>query len=110
MANNSAAPVTPTPDTSNRSPTQLALARFWARSGNRYLVAAISLFIIFGIYAPFLASETAFIWQDDDGLQFPWFSELFNRRTFSYHHDFIFNIIMLTLPFSYSHGDGAAKN
>ncbi len=80
------------------SPMQLVWRRFIAkRSAKIGMWSALVIFLT-GTYAPFIASEIALIWWDENGLQFPAFASLFNRLEYVHRHDLLFNLIALLLP------------
>jgi peptide/nickel transport system permease protein len=74
------------------------LDRFWRHTPVRIAVIALGMAMLAGIYAPFLSSETAFAWHDQQGWRFPFIADLFNRTTYPRRHDLIFNLISLMLP------------
>jgi peptide/nickel transport system permease protein len=57
----------------------------------------VVLFLL-GVYAPFLVSEQAYWWQDEDGWRLPLLTDLFNRWSYAKHHDLFFNVAALVLP------------
>jgi peptide/nickel transport system permease protein len=79
------------------SPLQLAIARFWHRTGVKPSVVALGFLILVAIYAPFIASDVAIVWWRD-GLSFPLVADLFNRRSYLHAHDLLFNVLTLLLP------------
>ena len=81
-----------------RSPAQLAWERFISRSSSRWGLAMIGVIIGMGIYAPFLSNEMALVWWDKQGLSFPVFSDLFNKRSYAKVHDLAFNVTAVLLP------------
>ena len=86
------------PDSKQASPVQIALGRFWRVRSAQIGVWVVVAFALIGIYAPFLASETALIWSDAAGLHFPVLGDLFNRLAFPERYDLFFNLLSLTLP------------
>jgi peptide/nickel transport system permease protein len=81
-----------------RSPAQLAWERFISRGSSRIGLVLIGIIVGMGIYAPFLSNELALVWWDDQGLRFPIFSDLFNRRRYAKYHDLLFNVTAILLP------------
>jgi peptide/nickel transport system permease protein len=81
-----------------RSPAQLAWERFMSRRSSRWGMALIAVIVGMGIYAPFLSNEMALVWWDKQGLCFPAFSDLFNKRSYAKPHDLLFNVTALLLP------------
>jgi peptide/nickel transport system permease protein len=81
-----------------RSPTAVALAGFAASPTNLGAMAALGLMALLAVYAPFLASETAWWWHDADGWRLPVITELFNRNTYPKRYDLLFNLLALLLP------------
>ena len=81
-----------------RSPAQLAWERFISRSSSRWGLVMIGVIIGMGIYAPFLSNEMALVWWDKQGLSFPVFSDLFNKRSYAKVHDLAFNVTAVLLP------------
>ncbi|TVR43786.1 MAG: ABC transporter permease [Planctomycetota bacterium] len=82
----------------SRSPLAQAFARFgrmWsARIGLALLIAYFSI----ATYAPFITSEVALWWSDEDGLRFPVITDLFNRNSYAKPHHLLFNTLALLLP------------
>lgn len=67
----------------------------WAKGG----AVVAGLFILAALYAPWLASEVALVWWGDDGFSLPILGDLFNRNSYPKHHDLLFNIGGVLLPF-----------
>ncbi|MDA3960788.1 MAG: ABC transporter permease [Planctomycetota bacterium] len=86
------------PEVDGRSPVALALARFRSQRSARVGLGVIIGFALLGIYAPFIASETAWVWWDDAGLRFPVLAELFNRLRYGERYDLFFNMLALAVP------------
>ncbi|MFW5751621.1 MAG: ABC transporter permease, partial [Planctomycetota bacterium] len=82
----------------SRSPVRRALSRFWASRSAKVGVVILFIYVLFGIYAPFLASDLALVWWGPEGPSFPAFSALFNRFVYPDHHDFVFNMLALAFP------------
>ncbi|HYE06408.1 MAG TPA: ABC transporter permease [Planctomycetota bacterium] len=80
------------------SPLGLALGYFLRMHSVRIGLGVLALFVLVAIYAPFLASETAIVWRDADGVSFPLFAELFNRRSYPQRHDLLFNLLVFLAP------------
>ncbi|MBA2481590.1 MAG: ABC transporter permease, partial [Planctomycetes bacterium] len=80
------------------SPTRLAIARMFGKTGIRISAAVLAVFAAVALYAPFLSSEVALVWWDERGLRLPVFSDLFNRRSYVQYYDFLFNLVALMLP------------
>jgi len=81
-----------------RSPLQLSLDRFVRKRAARIGMALLSIMVLLGIYAPFLACEFPFLWVDHHGVSFPLFRELFNSRVFEHRHDLLFNLFAIAIP------------
>ncbi len=81
------------------SPMQMVWQRFVQKRSAIIGMWAVAIILLIGVYAPFIASEIALLWWDEDGLSFPVISSLFNRLEFVHRHDLLFNIIALMLPF-----------
>jgi peptide/nickel transport system permease protein len=81
-----------------RSPNALAMAGFVRTPTNAVALGALALLVLLAIYAPFLASETAWCWHDDHGWQFPAVTELFNHNAYPKRYDLLFNLLALLLP------------
>ncbi len=81
-----------------RSPVRRALARFWSSYSARVGVVILVIYVLFGVYAPFLASDLALVWWGPEGPSFPAFAALFNRFVYPDHHDFVFNMLALAFP------------
>ena len=81
------------------SPLTLALRRFWRIPSGRRACWVLLLFVLVAVYAPFLASESAYFWWDERGLSFPLLRDLFNFHSFRERHDLLFNIVAVLLPF-----------
>ena len=71
----------------------------WAKPGVRLGVVLVVIIALAGLYAPFLAGETALVWHDERGWSFPVLADLFNRRSYGKPHDLVFNLGGLLLPF-----------
>jgi peptide/nickel transport system permease protein len=82
-----------------RSPAQLVWERFWRSWAARFALLAVASVFVASVYAPFLASETALVWIDAGGTSFPILADLFNTWNYPKHHDLLFNILALALPF-----------
>lgn len=80
------------------SPTALALAWAWRRWWFRLGCGVLAAFAVLAIYAPFLATEAALLWQGPDGWSSPAFGDLFNRRSYPQYHDLAFNLLAVLLP------------
>lgn len=81
-----------------RSPTALALGRFWSRRSSRIAMGIFSALALLGIYAPLLANDLAWLWWDETGLSLPLLADLFNQWSYHDRHDLLFNILALALP------------
>ena len=80
------------------SPMQLVWKRFSENKAARIGMWAVALIFLVGTYAPFLGSEIALIWWDENGLSFPVLDSMFNRREYTHRHDLLFNLAALLLP------------
>lgn len=60
---------------------------------------AISTLFALATFAPLLALNQPFYWAAGHGLEFPWFSALFNRLFFENAVDIFFNLLLVTSPF-----------
>jgi peptide/nickel transport system permease protein len=85
-------------DGSQASPTARALALAWRKTSFRLGLAILGLVWLAAIYAPFLATESAWVWWDGAGLQLPVLASLFDRNTYPKAHDLLFNLLALALP------------
>lgn len=85
-------------DPVNRSPAAMAMKLFWRQPSARWGVAILTVFALFGTYAPFLSGDIALLWWDETGLSFPGISALFNKTVFRDAHDYFFNLLALTTP------------
>ncbi len=83
---------------SDISPAYRALAAAWRHAWFKAGCAVLALFALLAIYAPFLASEAAYAWRDADGFSLPLLADLFNRNSYSKHHELLFNLLALLLP------------
>ncbi len=81
-----------------QSPFQIAMARFWRLRGAKFGAYAFVGFFLIGAYAPFIASETAMVWHDQNGWRFPLLIDLFNAWTYAKPHDLLFNLVALLMP------------
>ncbi len=86
------------PQPRSRSPWQRAMARLLALRSARVGLYLLAVYALLGLYAPFIASDIALLWWDDDGLRLPILASLFNRFVYTEHHDFFFNVMALALP------------
>lgn len=60
---------------------------------------AIFALLAIAIYAPLVSSSVPFIWKDESGFSFPWFSSLlFNRNVYSSAIDLFFNLCVYAVP------------
>jgi len=91
-------PVPPVQPATLQSPASLAWQRFIARGSSRFGLVVMSVIVALGIYAPFISNELALVWWSKDGLSFPAFTDLFNRRSYEKPHDLFFNVAALLLP------------
>ncbi|MBT6432828.1 MAG: ABC transporter permease [Deltaproteobacteria bacterium] len=64
---------------------KMAYASLW-------LLAAL---FILAVFAPVLASERPFVWQDAEGTFFPWFSSLFDHNYYENGVDKFFNLLLV---------------
>ena len=65
---------------------------------NRMAYAAMWLVVVLfllAVYAPVIASERPFIWQDSEGTCFPWFSSLFDHNYYENGVDKFFNLLLI---------------
>ncbi|HBU46804.1 MAG TPA: ABC transporter permease [Myxococcales bacterium] len=65
---------------------------------NRMAYAAMWLVVVLfllAVYAPVIASERPFIWQDSEGTYFPWFSSLFDHNYYENGVDKFFNLLLI---------------
>lgn len=63
-----------------------------------FALIIVSLFILVGIYAPFLASSKPLVVQYQGNWYFPLFRYLFYPGFFSKHLDIFYNLLMFTFP------------
>ena len=80
------------------SPFELAMRRMWRSRTTKAGIAILVGFVLCAIYAPFLCSDIALIWIDDDGLSLPAIREMFNRNLYGKPHHLFFNLMSLLLP------------
>ena len=55
----------------------------------------LALLFLLAIFAPLLASSTPFIWTDETGTSYPWFTTLFDTQYFENGVDLFFNLVMV---------------
>lgn len=71
---------------------------FCKRSLGVFALAVIVLYIVVGVYAPFLASSRPLVVQFEGSWYFPLFRYLFFKGFFTKGIDLFFNLLMFTLP------------
>jgi peptide/nickel transport system permease protein len=76
----------------------MAMTRFWRTWPARIGVGLLGLFVLVATYGPFIASDVALVWWDDDGLRFPVITDLFNMNSYGKPHHLLFNLLALLLP------------
>ena len=83
-------------------------ASYWNIVWEQFKKNRLSYFALWGVFllffvatfAPIVASKIPFVFRDETGLSFPWFSSLlFNRNVFENGVDLFFNLILITTPF-----------
>ena len=82
------------------TPSQAAWAHFRGSIGVRIGLAILAVLVAGAVYAPFLSSEAALLWNDGSGWTSPVLGELFNRKTYAKPYDLVFNLFAVTLPFT----------
>lgn len=79
------------------------MTRFWTQFLRHFLgvfgLVVLCLFILVGIYAPFLASSKPLVVNYDGTWYFPLFRYLFFRGFYTKRLDLFFNILIFTFPF-----------
>ncbi len=75
-----------------------AWRRFRASWSVRLGLGLLAGMVLIGVYAPFLASETALLWRDERGWSLPILADLFNQRRYPKIYDYLFNLMAFTLP------------
>ena len=55
----------------------------------------LALLFLLAIFAPLFASSTPFIWTDETGTSYPWFTTLFDTQYFENGVDLFFNLVMV---------------
>ncbi|MFT4551589.1 MAG: peptide/nickel transport system permease protein [Chlamydiales bacterium] len=89
------------------SEKKIILDSYWQIIGKQFLkqkigcsaMAVVSLFVLIGIYAPFLASSKPLVVYYDGEIYFPLFKYLFCSALFTKKLDIFFNILACTFPF-----------
>ncbi|NRA37956.1 MAG: ABC transporter permease [Planctomycetes bacterium] len=80
------------------SPMQLVWRRFVQNRLACFAIYSVLAIFVIATYAPFIASDLALLWWDEDGISFPVLNNLFNKAIYPKPHDLFFNIIALLLP------------
>ena len=55
----------------------------------------VAILFVLAIFAPVLANSTPFVWSDETGTSYPWFSTLFDTNYFENSVDLFFNLVMV---------------
>ena len=55
----------------------------------------LAILFLLAVFAPVIASERPFIWQDDEGTFFPWFRSLFDHNYYENGVDKFFNLLLV---------------
>src|SRR3989339_141822 len=72
--------------------------QFYRRPLGVAALVVLIVFILIGVYAPFIASSKPLMVYFDGSLYFPLFRYLFYRGFFTTRLDLFFNLLMFTLP------------
>ncbi|MDP7035964.1 MAG: ABC transporter permease [Planctomycetota bacterium] len=85
---------TPQPDTRDLEYWQIVWGQL--RRNRQAMVALVFILVLFvlAIFAPVLAHDAPFVYDGENGTEFPWFRQLF---LFEFQHDHFFNCLMLLL-------------
>jgi peptide/nickel transport system permease protein len=75
------------------------MAIAWRKPSFRIGLVVLGLLVLVAVYAPFIATEAALLHAGRDGLGSPALADLFNRRSYPAIHDYLFNVLAVTLPF-----------
>ena len=70
----------------------------WRKPSVRWGTWLTIVIVLIGVYAPFLANDTALFWHDAPGWSLPAVSDLFNRGSYPKYYDIYFNVAALLLP------------
>jgi peptide/nickel transport system permease protein len=73
-------------------------AKAWRKPSVRWGTRLTLAIVLIGVYAPFLANDTALIWHDASGWSLPAVGDLFNRWSYPKYYDVYFNVAALLLP------------
>ncbi|HTV18858.1 MAG TPA: ABC transporter permease [Polyangiaceae bacterium] len=100
MATVAAAPAPPSP---SADPHGASYAASVARRLSKNRTALFGIYAVVGLVAvatlaPLLALNQPFFWNAGAGIEFPWFSALFNRLLFENSVDIFFNLLLVTAP------------
>ena len=77
---------------------QQALERLLRWHSTRIAMGFIALLTLVAIYAPFVVSDQALFWRDENGWRLPLLVDLFNTRDYPHWYELIFNLLGIELP------------